>query len=55
MSYFSQRGRGTFLEWSILRQWTQDWLRYCRWYYGTALSPEVTIKDFFEAPIVNHN
>jgi hypothetical protein len=29
----------------------EGWLRYCRWYYGTALNDQVTIEDFFNAPI----
>lgn len=42
-----------FLEWTTLRGWMKQWLQYCKWYYGTALSPEVTIQDFFDAPVVN--
>lgn len=42
-----------FLEWSTLRSWVRHWLQYCRWYYSTALDPEVTIEQFFDAPMVN--
>jgi hypothetical protein len=42
-----------FLEWSTLRAWVRDWLQYCCWYYGTAMSPEVSIEQFFDVPIVN--
>lgn len=38
-----------FLEWTTLRGWMKQWLQYCKWYYGTALSPEVTIQDFFDS------
>lgn len=31
--------------------WVRDWLRYCRWYYVTAMSPEVNIEQFFDAPV----
>jgi len=41
------------LEWSILRSWVRDWFRYCRWYFLTAMSPEVTIEEFFKAPVVH--
>jgi len=47
-------GMKDFLEWSSLRVWVRDWLRYCRWYYGTALLPDVGIQEFFDAPIVNN-
>ena len=40
--------RKAFLEWSTLRVWVRDGLRYCRWYYSTALSTEVSIEDFFQ-------
>lgn len=33
----------------------RSWLQYCRWYYITALSPEVSIEEFFNAPVVNRN
>ncbi|KAL0291784.1 UNVERIFIED_CONTAM: hypothetical protein Scaly_2620500 [Sesamum calycinum] len=39
------------LEWSLLRLWVRDWLKYCHWYYSLALSPDVRIEDFFDAPI----
>lgn len=31
----------------------KDWLRYCNWYYRTAMDPEVDIKEFFNAPMVS--
>ncbi|KAK2375155.1 hypothetical protein QL285_076066 [Trifolium repens] len=37
---------------TLLRSWTEAWLKYVRWYYATALSPDVSIEDFFQAPIV---
>ncbi|KZV54692.1 Mitochondrial protein [Dorcoceras hygrometricum] len=42
-----------FLEWSTLRVWVKDWLRYCRWDYCTLQNPDVNIQEFFNAPIVN--
>lgn len=35
---------GDFWEWSVLRAWVKQWLTYCRWYYLTAWSPEVSIQ-----------
>jgi hypothetical protein len=44
-----------FRQWKILRVWVRDWLRYCQWYYCTALSPDANIEQFFDAPVVmNH-
>lgn len=40
-----------FIEWSVLRSWVRSWLRYCQWYSSTALRPDVTIEEFFRAPI----
>lgn len=31
--------------------WVKGWLKYCAWYYGTALSPDVTLESFFSAPV----
>ena len=52
---FNQPGMKDFLEWSCLRAWVKQWLKYIKWYYSLALSPCVTIQDFFEAPVINHN
>lgn len=41
-----------FIEWSLLHSWVRDWLKYCHWYSSLALSPDVRIEDFFDAPIV---
>lgn len=45
-------GHKDFSEWSQLRSWVRRWLNYCRWYYCTAMSPEVKLDEFFKAPIV---
>ncbi|KAG4914312.1 hypothetical protein JHK87_051869 [Glycine soja] len=37
---------------TLLRSWTEAWLKYVRWYYATALSPDVSIEDFIQAPVV---
>lgn len=50
---FVQTGMKDFLEWSSLRVWMKSWLRYCHWYYTTALSPDVGIEQFFSVPEVN--
>lgn len=36
-----------------LRKGMKSWLRYCHWYYTTALSPDVGIEQFFSVPEVN--
>lgn len=33
---------------TLLRSWTEAWLKYVRWYYATALSPDVSIEDFIQ-------
>lgn len=39
-------------EWTVLRAWVKQWLKYVKWYSSVALSPEVTINQLFHAPIV---
>ena len=41
------------LEWMTLRGWVKQWLNYLKWYWSVAMSPEVTLRDFFDAPVVN--
>lgn len=40
-----------FLEYSLLRGWMKEWLRYCRWYYTVAMDPGVTFDDLFDGPV----
>lgn len=40
-----------FLEWTMLRAWVIKWLTYCHWYFGTAMSLDVRLDSFFEAPV----
>lgn len=49
---FPSEGCESFLEWSVLRNWVSQWLKYCRWYYMVALSPDVNLEAFFDAPQV---
>lgn len=51
--YFAAEAVADFNEWSVLRVWMKSWLKYCKWYFMQALSPEVTIEEFFNAPIVH--
>jgi hypothetical protein len=44
-----------FQEYSTLRGWVREWLRYCHWYFCTAMQPGVRLNDFFDAPIVGRN
>lgn len=44
-----------FLEWSCLRSWMEQWLKYVKWYYMVGMDPSVSIDQFFDAPIVNLN
>lgn len=43
---FEMPGMRDFLEWSSLRVWVKNWLKYCHWYFGTALEPGVSIEHF---------
>lgn len=40
------------LEWTILRGWVKQWLKYVKWYSTDAMSPDVSINQFFNAPVV---
>ncbi|KAH7511618.1 hypothetical protein FEM48_ZijujMtG0004900 (mitochondrion) [Ziziphus jujuba var. spinosa] len=40
-----------FLEWSFLRNWMKDWLRYVHWYWSVANSPDVSLSYFFSASV----
>lgn len=51
MNYFQQKRIRDFLEWSWLRNWMKDWLRYVHWYWSVANSPEVFLSDFFSASV----
>lgn len=48
---YNLEGLEDLYEWTVLRAWVQQWLAYARWYWLTAWSPDVTIQDFFEAPV----
>lgn len=39
-----------FLEWSLLRNWIKEWLKYVHWYWSVAHSPDVHLENFFKAP-----
>jgi len=45
-------GTKSFLEWSVLRRWTRQWLQSVHWYWGVAMQPDVTIDQLFYAPAV---
>jgi len=52
MNYFQQKESGTsLLEWSLLRNWMKDWLRYVHWYWSVANSPDVSLSYFFSASV----
>ena len=40
-----------FQEYSTLRGWVQQWLRYCHWYYSVAMDPQVKLDDLFDGPV----
>lgn len=50
-SIFIQEVIKDFTEWTVLRAWVKQWLKYVKWYSLVALSPEVTINQFFSAPV----
>lgn len=37
---------------TLIRGWVQGWLDYISWYNITAMSPDVTLSAFFDAPVV---
>ena len=39
-------------EYTMIRAWVKSWLRHLQWYCLVALSSEVRIGDFFDAPII---
>ena len=41
------------MEYTALRAWVKQRLTYLRWYHLSAWSPDVSLQDFFEAPVVN--
>lgn len=41
-----------FSEYTQTRGWVHQWLKYLQWYCEIALSSEVTIPQFFDAPVV---
>ena len=51
MNYFQQKRVRDFLEWSLLRNWMKDWLRYVHWYWSVANSPDLSLSDFFSASV----
>ena len=36
----------------MIRQWMKDWLRYVHWYWKKAMSPDVILDQFMDAPVV---
>ena len=44
---FEMPGKKDFLEWSILRVWVRQWLRYIHWYWRVAMQEEIKIQNFF--------
>lgn len=39
-----------FTEYTVLRGWVNQWLKYVHWYSKVAMSPDVSLEDFFKAP-----
>lgn len=38
-------------EYTLLRNWLSQWLKWLHWYAKVALGPDPSIKELFEAPI----
>lgn len=47
---YCSEGELEITERTMVFNWVKQWLTYCHWYYGTALSPDVTLESFFQAP-----
>lgn len=44
-------GQIEFNERTVLRNWMSQWLKWVHWYYAVAMSENVTLEDFLQAPI----
>lgn len=44
-----------FLEWTTLRGWVKQWLNYLKWYHTVAMSDQVSLEDFFKAPVITYD
>ena len=40
-----------FQEYTTLRSWVAQWIRYCHWYYTVAVDPWVKLDSLFEGPV----
>lgn len=55
LKYFEMGSTPEAHEWSLYRRWMGQWLKYLQWYCQTAMRPDVTIEELFDAPMVTHN
>jgi len=39
-------------EYTLVRAWMSQWLKYIRWYYTVAVAPDLSFEDFIKAPVV---
>lgn len=48
-------GEREILERTVLRKWVEQWLKYVSWYHTKALDENVSIEEFFNAPVVTND
>ena len=44
-------GMADFNEWSVMKGWMKQWLKYVHWYAKVYSQPDVTLDDLFDAPV----
>ena len=49
--FFTEEQR-TFQEYTQLRGWVTQWLKYVKWYWEVAVSDRVTIQELMDGPVV---
>lgn len=51
--YYELEAIGDFRQYSTLRAWVRDWLRYVKWYWSVAMKPDVSFDELFDSPQIN--
>lgn len=44
-----------FTEYTVLRGWLSQWLKYVHWYAKVAMSSDLSLESFFDDPVVESN
>lgn len=49
---FYSEGVATMLEYTLLRNWVEDWCRYVAWYAVRSVDLDAPISTWFDGPVV---